>query len=109
MLVERAFGQIVGRKLLEHQEAHELSDEATARLARVSQSYWWRVRRGLVDPEAREASTVGARLLDGLAVSMPDLLREAIDEVQALKAEAVERLREAERRRRQRELAGAGT
>jgi hypothetical protein len=91
MLVERAFGQIVGRLLVEHQVEHKLSDRATSRVARVSQPYWSRVHRGVVDPDAADTCAVGARLISGLAVSMPDLLRRAIDEVQALKSAEVER------------------
>jgi predicted transcriptional regulator len=94
--VERAFGKIVGRRLVEYQEQYKLSDHATARVARVSQSYWSRVHRGVVDPDAADTARVGERLISGLAVSMPDLLRLAIDEVQVLKAAEVRRLRAAD-------------
>src|SRR3954451_4073877 len=79
MGLDHTFGAIVGRRLREHQLSHRprpLSDGAVAALAQVSQSYWVRVRQG--------ETGVGLRLISGLAVSMPDLLRAAIDEIQAL-------------------------
>jgi hypothetical protein len=85
VMLERAFGVIVARLLGEYQSAHRISDDTTSRLARVSQSYWCRVRTGSAAP--------GERLISGLAVSMPDLLRSAIDEVQELKGEEIARLR----------------
>ena len=83
--LERALAAIVARRLGEYQASRSISDETTGRLARVSQSYWQRVRTGSAGP--------GERLISGLAVSMPDLLRSAIDEVQELRREEVTRLR----------------
>ena len=84
VLLERAFVVIVARMLGEYQTARGISDDTTARHTRVSQSYWFRVRTGAAAP--------GERLISGLAVSMPDLLRSAIDEVQELKRVEIERL-----------------
>src|SRR5439155_26808936 len=82
----RAVRAIVARRPRAHQVNHAprpLSDGAVAALARVSQSYWARVRQG-------EAS-VGLRLISGLAVSMPELLRAAIEEIQQLRRSELER------------------
>lgn len=84
MLVERAFARVAARKLAEFQAARGISDDVTARHARVSQSYWCRVRMGAAAP--------GVRLISGLAASMPDLLRSAIDEVQELRRIEIEHL-----------------
>jgi hypothetical protein len=93
VLVERAFGQIVARRLAEYQHKHNLSDVATAGLARVKQPYWTRVRNGLAEREPPPGARAGERLISALAVSMPDLLHGAIDEVQVLKSAEIERLR----------------
>jgi hypothetical protein len=93
VLVERAFGKIIGRRLFEYQQSRRLSDVAVSGLGRVTPSYWLRVRRGVQQPGAADTSEVGERLISGLAVSMPDLLRSAIDEVQEMKAAELERLR----------------
>jgi len=86
VLLERAFGVIVARRLREYQAVHGLSDVSVARLARVSQSYWYRVR-------SDDRVSAGDRLMCGLAVAHPDLLRAAIDEVQVMKRDELARLR----------------
>lgn len=88
MLLARSFGVIVARRLGEYQAVHRISDDTTARIARVSQSYWHRVRTGEAAP--------GERLISGLAVSMPELMHAAIDEVQELKRQEVARLQAGE-------------
>lgn len=79
LVLDRAFASIVARRLGEYQARQRWSDDRTAQLARVSQSYWWRVRNGEVG--------AGTQLISGLAVSMPELLHAAIDEVQTLVVE----------------------
>src|SRR5687768_15701768 len=93
MPIERVFAKIVGRRLVEYQEAHRLSDHSVGRLVRVSQPYWTRVRRGVREPAADGTSGVGELLISALAVVLPDLLHASIDEVQELKAVEIERLR----------------
>jgi hypothetical protein len=63
--------------LADWQKRSDLTDQAMAAVLRVSQPHWTRVRSGGANP--------GERVLSGAAVALPDLARQAIDEVQALK------------------------
>jgi len=73
-----SFASRVVELLIEWQARHRLTDQAMAALLRVSQSYWTRVRS--------KASGPGERVLTGCAWALPDLLRQAIDEVEEARA-----------------------
>jgi hypothetical protein len=83
--VERVFGVIVRRLLLQHQSQHRpepLSDVVMSKVLGVSQPHWQRIRSG--------GHGAGGRVISAAAVAMPDVLRAAIDEVQILKAAEAE-------------------